>query len=197
MFDNKDGKLIVTDCDGVLFDWEGHFENWMNSRGYIKVPNYDITQYSLHFHYGIPKKEIIELIERFNESSAIGFCEPYLDAVEYVPKLKEAGYRFHVITSLSDNPYSGKARAINLQHTFGDIFDRLLCLPVGADKDEALKPYKGSRAFWIEDKLSNAIDGHKIGMKALLMKQDHNDNSMGIPVLHNWKEIYDYIISNT
>ena len=27
-------KIIVTDCDGVLLDWENSFYEWMKSKGY-------------------------------------------------------------------------------------------------------------------------------------------------------------------
>jgi FMN phosphatase YigB (HAD superfamily) len=30
-------KKILTDCDGVLLDWETAFHDWMVNKGYSKV----------------------------------------------------------------------------------------------------------------------------------------------------------------
>jgi hypothetical protein len=33
-------KVILTDCDGVLLDWEYSFSSWMDSKGYEPVDGY-------------------------------------------------------------------------------------------------------------------------------------------------------------
>ena len=162
-----DNKLILTDCDGVILDWERGFENWMAEKGYVKLPNYDVKAYSLSIHYGIPKEEIKLLIKQFNESAAIGYLEPYHDAHEFIPKFWEFGYDFHVITSLSHDKHSKMARIDNLNREIpswdhdGYFWEKnVTCLDVGADKDSALLPYKDSGLFFIEDKYENALTGH-------------------------------------
>lgn len=192
--------MIYIDCDGVLLDWETHFENWMEDRGYKKIDNYDVTAYGLHIHYGIPKKEIKELIKTFNESSAIGFCPAYHDAQEVIPRLYKDGYRFTVITSLSADPYSRLARISNLKDKFGDVFDDVICLDVGADKDEILAEMRAGSDYWVEDKYENAVVGAELGYETYLIEHEHNkyltDFDKRVKLVADWFEIENHLRAN-
>ena len=42
-------KVILTDCDGVIVDWEYGFEQFMNGHGYEKVKS---DSYDLREQYG-------------------------------------------------------------------------------------------------------------------------------------------------
>lgn len=187
----RDKKLILTDCDGVLLDWENAFDEWMQFRGYKKVPNYDITAYGLHVHYGIPKNEVQKLIRQFNESAAIGFLEPTRDAEKWLPILAKNGYRFVVITSFSDDPYACNARKHNLKIIFGNIFDDVVCLDTGADKNEALFNWCNKGTFWVEDKSENAELGEIYGLKTYLIDHKHNSHVKNprIKRVGGWAEI--------
>ena len=185
-------KVILTDCDGVLLNWEYAFEIWMNEKGYSQVDNdmYDIGQ-----RYNIAKYKGKELIKLFNESAAIGFLPPLRDAMHYVEKLhKEHGYVLRVITSLSTDPYAGELRARNLKKLFGTAIDSIVCLDTGADKDEALAKYAGSGAWWVEDKIENAELGESIGLNSIIMEHSHNMNhKTNIPIVKGWKDIYEMV----
>ena len=66
-------KLILTDADGVLVDWEWAFQVWMTERGY-QFKNEGKKNYYLHHHYqDMTQQEIKKLVKFFNESAAIGF----------------------------------------------------------------------------------------------------------------------------
>lgn len=184
--------MILTDCDGVLLNWEYAFDIWMEQRGLNRVHK---TDYDIKNRYNISKLEAKGLIRLFNESAAIGFLPPLRDAMYYVKKLhEEHGYVFRVITSLSNNPYAQKLREKNLDKLFGTAIDSVICLDTGADKDEALMPYKDSEMFWIEDKEENAELGQKMGLNALLIEHEHNMNNVDIPLMRNWKEVYNKIV---
>jgi len=190
-------KIILTDCDGVLLDWESAFHKWMESHGHVKVAHgmYDISQ-----QYGFEKSEGKQLIKIFNESAWMGYLKAFRDARSGVAKLYEHGYRFHCITSLSLDKKAIRLRKYNLENVFGKgTFKEVLCLDTGADKDEALAPYVGSDAFWIEDKLENAECGAKLGLKSILLKHDHNKDEVlidGIKMAGNWADIVDMIVNN-
>jgi uncharacterized HAD superfamily protein len=86
---------------------------------------------------------------------------------------------------------------MNLKKLFGETaFEKFVFLDTGADKDEALEPYRNSGYFWIEDKITNAQVGSELGLKSLLMEHGHNMdfNDAAIPRVRNWKEIYNLII---
>lgn len=188
-------KLILTDADGVLLDWEWAFSIWMQTKGYRLEDDAKQT-YSIHHQFkNLTKPESKRLIRTFNESAAIGFLPPLRDAVHYVKRLNEEhGYVFHVITSLSKDEDAGHLREMNLQKLFGNAIYKVTCLDTGADKDEALAPYKDSGLFWIEDKPENADTGYRMGLSSLLVEHGHNmKHNAPYPVVKNWKEIYEII----
>ena len=193
-------KVIVTDADGVLLNWEYAFECWMEEHGHRMDPNQSKNHYDMSVRYGITKEDTRKLIRTFNESAAIGFLPALRDATYFVKLLHEKhGYVFDVVTSLSTNPYAQKLRKKNLRKLFGDTaFRKFKFLATGADKDAALAPYKDSGLFWIEDRYENYQLGLKVGMRSVLMEHGHNMNldMIGGHLVKNWQEIYDLIISS-
>jgi hypothetical protein len=189
-------KLILTDADGVLLDWEWAFNVWMQEHGFEEVPGSKLN-YDMSMRYGIPKEQVKKLIRLFNESAAIGFLPALRDAMYYVKRLhEEHGYRFHCITSLSLDPNAQKLREMNLNKLFGtSAFERIVCLDTGADKEEALEEYEGTGCYWLEDKIENAEAGYRAGLRSLLVEHGHNMHHYheGITTVKNWKEIYQLI----
>lgn len=190
-------KVILTDCDGVLLDWEYAFGRWMERHGYdVK----EAGHYKMNLKYGIDGVEAKRLIRMFNESAWIRRLSPLRDAIKYVRKLhEEHGYVFHAITSLSNDQYSQHLRTKNLRELFGNtVFEEYIYLDTGADKHEALDPYRGTECFWVEDKPENAVVGATRGLRSLLVNHDHNmdfdDMNLNITRVNNWKEIYSLII---
>lgn len=189
-------STILVDADGVLLNWEYAFNVWMEQHGFAKVDggqfNYDIGE-----RYNIDKEQGRKLIKMFNENAAIGFLPPLRDAMYYVKRLhEEHGYVFHCITSLSTDRNAQKLREMNLAKLFGDtVFEEVICLATGADKDQALLPYKDTGCWWVEDKPENAIVGHNLGLKSILMEHGHNMHHYheSIPVVKNWKEVYELV----
>jgi len=190
-------KIILTDADGVLLDWEWAFAVWMEEHGFSKQEGYQF-EYDIGVRYGIGHEQGKKLIKMFNESAAIGFLPPLRDAMYYVKRLhEEHGYVFHCITSLSTDVNAKKLREMNLKKLFGKTaFDRVICLATGADKNDALEEYANSDLWWIEDKPENADVGHNMGLKSILVEHGHNMHHECLyPVVKNWKEIYEIITS--
>ena len=188
-------KVILTDCDGVLLDWEYKFHSWMSDRGYVLGPRQNET-YDIAEKYGIEKKLSKQLVRAFNESASVGKLPPLRDAIKYVKKLhEEHGYVFHCITSMSLSKDAYYLRLQNLEDVFGKtVFERLVCLDTGADKDEALLPYKNSDCWWFEDKPENADLGVEYGLNTLLVAQAHNSDYNGpAKRVQSWKDIYEEV----
>jgi hypothetical protein len=193
-----ENKIILVDADGVLLNWEWAFDIWVQEHGHKRVEQgnrlYDIGE-----RYNIDREQGKKLIKLFNESASIGFLPPLRDAIHYVKKLhQEHGYVFHCITSLSKNRNAQKLREMNLAKLFGEtVFEEVVCLATGADKDQALAPYRDSGLFWIEDKVENAEVGASLGLKSIIMEHGFNMNYRGpIPLVKNWAQIYDIITSD-
>ena len=186
-------RLILVDSDGVLLDWEYAFNIWMQEHGFEEVPGSKLS-YEMSERYGIPKEQVRKLIRLFNESAAIGFLPALRDAMYYVKRLhEEHGYRFHCITSLSTDPNAVRLREMNLAKLFGKTaFERVLCLPTGADKNEALEEYRDTGCYWIEDKPVNAEAGLAAGLRPLVIEHGHTLHYYHehITLVKNWRDVY-------
>jgi hypothetical protein len=189
-------KTILSDVDGCLLDWETAFHSWMSQHGYSLV---NPGVYEMDVAYGISRAESKRLIKVFNESAWMGFLPALRDARSGVARLVEHGYRFVCITSLSLDEKARMLRISNLKNIFGkDVFLDVVCLDTGADKDDALEPYRDSGLWWVEDKTENAETGHKLGLKTVLIAHEHNNKpiSEGIVRVNNWSEIAELIIGD-
>jgi hypothetical protein len=194
---NKLYKVILTDADGVLLNWEYAFTCWMEQHGHTQVENANFL-YNIGERFGITAETGRLLVKQFNESASIGFLPALRDAMYYVKRLhEEHGYVFRCITSLSLDKNAYKLRKMNLEKLFGETaFEELVCLDTGADKDEALEQYRDSGLYWIEDKLSNAQLGLDLGLKPILIEHGFNmdeDIPEGMQKVVNWKEIYEIL----
>lgn len=193
-------KIILTDVDGVLLDWEYSFDVYLGTHGFNKVEGGNL-KYDIGKRYGIDRDQGKKLIKIFNESAHIGFLPPLRDAMYYVKRLhEEHGFVFHAITSLSSNPDAQELRKMNLRKLFGETaFEKFVILETGADKDEALESYRDSGLWWIEDKITNCQVGAELGLRPLLVEHGHNMDyeDPRVPRVRNWKEIYSIVTSQS
>jgi len=189
-------KIILVDCDGVICDWEYAFDIYLSQHGFNKVEGGQF-KYDIGKRYGIDSDQGKKLIKLFNESASIGFLPALRDSMYYIKKLHEKhGYVFHCITSLSKDKNAQELRKMNIRKLFGKTtFEKFVFLDTGADKDDALAEYADSDYYWIEDKITNAVVGHDIGLKSILMEHGHNLDfeHPKIPRVKNWQEIYQLI----
>lgn len=195
---NKNKKLILTDCDGVMLDWVTAFDAWMGNNGYKKS---DVDVYDMSQVYNVTKEKATYLIREFNQSAWMGFLPAFRDARSGVAKLVEAGYKFVVITSLSLDPKAKMLRISNIKNVFGqDVIEEVICLDTGSDKDDALKYYTEkypNAEYWLEDKFENAECGLQFGLKCLLLEHGHNEHQANENIVRvsDWKEIYEEILA--
>jgi len=189
-------NLILTDVDGVILDWEYAFNVWVQTHGHSRIEGGEY-KYSIGKRYGISEEEAKRLIKYFNESAAIGFLPPLRDSMYYLKRLHEKhGFIFHAITSLSKDQHSCKLREMNIKKLFGETaFEKFVFLDTGADKDEALEPYRNSGLYFIEDKIDNCVTGMNMGLQSLLMTHGHNMDFAHPKITHvkNWKQIYEIV----
>ena len=189
-------RLILTDADGVLLDWEWAFRVWMTEHGYEFNEAGKKSYYLTHHYVDTDIDEILSRVKAFNESAAIGFLPALRDATHFVKRLhEEHGYHFRVITSLSSDRNAAKLREMNLNKIFGTAIESVICIETNAPKDDVLEPYRDSGLFWIEDKYSNFKTGLDLGLRSILIEHGHNmheDTTGGVKV-RSWKEIYSII----
>ena len=72
------------------------------------------------------------------------------------------------------------------------MFEKFIYLDTGADKDDALAPYAESGCYWVEDKPENAMLGYRLGLEAILIDHDHNqDMAEECTRVACWRDIYE------
>jgi FMN phosphatase YigB (HAD superfamily) len=190
-------STILTDADGVLFNWDYAFGVWMEQHGHTPV-ELGNRFYSLADRYGLAPKQVPQLVKQFNESAAMGFLPALRDAVFYVKRLhEEHGYDFHCITSMSRDPNAMKLREMNIKKLFGDTaFSKIICLETQAPKHEVLAQYKNSNLLWIEDNYKNCVAGLEYGLQPVLMEHGFNMTKtipQGVTKVTSWREIYELL----
>lgn len=189
-------RLILADCDGCLLNWNTAFSNWMSAQGHIlKNPN----EYDISARYELPPGHGDLLVRQFNDvEKDIGTLPAWGDSVPFVRKLHFVhGFRFGIISAVSETRHTQFLRRENLYRVFGpECFEYVTCLRIGSKKDDCLRPYRDSGLFWIEDNLTNAMTGHEMGLKTLLIDAAYNGDSKPLPFprVKNWAEIYEKIV---
>ena len=193
MIDNLN-RVILTDCDGVLMNWEYAMNVWMQTQGY-KIVEDGQQYYDMKDRYNLPSSVGRRLVRQFNESAAMGFLPPLRDAMYYVDLLhRKHGYTFHMITALSNNEHAQLLRIQNCKKLFGETaFTKFIFCDTGEDKDEVLEPYRDSGLLWIEDKLLNAQTGDRLGLESIMVEHAHNMDNDEFPTFATWKDIYEYV----
>lgn len=171
----KKEKIILTDCDGVLVNWNDAFDKFMLSTGFSRVPDTD-TEYSLALRYNISTHQAMECVTEFNNSRHIATLEPFADSVDNVLALAKLGFSFVVVTSISDRPDALEYRTENLRNIFGDIFQEIICIEQGASKSATLAQWADTEYFWIEDHMRQAEAGHEVGLKTVLINHPYNQH---------------------
>ena len=188
-------KIILTDIDGVVFDWHTAFVKWMELQGYSStgVIHHDAE---IHNEFGISLQEATVKREEFNASMACSILEPMRQSEEFIKKLHEEGFHFIAITSLSDKPIAQYYRYLNLEDYFDtDVFVDVKCLPAGAPKMDALEEFQNTKLIYIDDRISNLEDALKCQLKPVMMKHAYNIhyNNGRVHQVSNWADIYKYV----
>ena len=196
-------RIILTDVDGVLLEWEHHFTKWMlqrtlfDERGaryhpYRLLPNKENT-YEMAERFGLTKSEIRKEIREFNRSAWMGTQRPMYNSQTWVKLLAAEGWTFIPITSQTSDKPAQELRKRRLGELFGEhIFTNYHILGTGADKHSALAEFHGTGLYWVEDKPANALAGLNYGLKPILIDHQYNRDFQhpDIVRVNNWQDIH-------
>ena len=196
-------RIILTDVDGVLLEWENHFTKWMLERNYFNeqgekifpyklLPDKENT-YEMAERFGLTKFQIRKEIREFNKSAWMGTQQPMLDCVQWVKLLYAEGWTFIPITSQTSDLPAQALRKRRLTEVFGEnVFSNYHILDTGQDKDEVLKQFKDTGLLWVEDKPYNVETGLKFGLKCIIIDHQYNQEFKhpNVTRVSTWKEIH-------
>ena len=199
-------RIILTDVDGVLLEWEHHFTKWLQLRSYFdkngnrnypyKLSDSGQDNYDMSKRFGISKETISQEIREFNRSAWMGTQRPMLESQTWVKLLHAEGWTFVPITSQTSDIPGQALRKKRLGELFGEhVFSNYHILGTGADKDGALAEFHDTGLYWVEDKPKNALAGLKYGLKPILIDHPYNKdfNHPDIIRVNNWKQIHEIL----
>ena len=208
----RSNRIILTDVDGVLLEWENHFTQWMLQRsyyekevgeGYVGKRIYPYTlldnkqdTYEMSERFGLTKTEVRKEIREFNKSAWMGTQPPMPDSQNWVKLLAAEGWTFIPITSQTSDIPAQILRKKRLGELFGEhIFKNYHILDTGMDKDNVFAEFHNTGLYWVEDKPKNALVGLNYGLKPLLIDHAYNRDFKhpDIRRVNNWKEIHQII----
>ena len=199
-------RIILTDVDGVLLEWENHFTDWMLQRSYFndsgkKVYPYTLLDgkentYEMAERFGLTIPEIRKEIREFNKSAWMATQSPMLGSQTWVKLLHAEGWTFIPITSQTSDIPAQEVRKKRLEELFGDIFYNYHILDTGADKDNVLAEFHNTGLYWVEDKPKNALAGLNYGLKPIIIDHPYNRdfNHPDITRVNNWKQIHEILV---
>ncbi len=202
----SNNRIILTDVDGVLLEWEHHFSKWMLQRTLFDergaryhphrlLPDKQNT-YEMAERFDVTKDEIRKLIREFNRSAWMGTQRPMLESQTWVKLLCAEGWTFIPITSQTSDIPAQQLRKKRMGDLFGDhVFTNYHILGTGADKDGALSEFHDTGLYWVEDKPKNAVAGLKYGLKPILIDHPYNQDFEHPDVIRvsNWKQIHELL----
>ena len=202
----SNNRIILTDVDGVLLEWEHHFTKWMlqrtlfDERGARYHPHKLLADkqntYEMAERFGVTIPEIRKEIREFNRSAWMGTQRPMPDSQTWVKLLAAEGWTFIPITSQTSDIPAQCLRKRRMGELFGEhIFSNYHILGTGADKDSALAEFHNTGLYWVEDKPKNAVTGLKYGLKPILIDHPYNRdfNHPDIIRVNNWQDIHQIV----
>ena len=185
-------RIILTDVDGVLLEWENHFTKWMISRG-AKLKNEFKAEYDMQRRFVDATEDIKLAIREFNKSAWMGTQPPMPESQTWVKLLHAEGWTFIPISSQTSDIPAQELRKRRLEELFGEYaFYNFHILETGQDKDDVLAEFHGTGLWWIEDKWTNAYAGLKYGLKPLFVDHPYNReySHPDITRVNNWQDIH-------
>ena len=188
----QSNRIILTDVDGVLLEWENHFTKWMISRGYKLKDNF-VSEYNMQKRFEDHNLNIKTEIREFNKSAWMGTQPPMPESQTWVKLLHAEGWTFIPISSQTSDIPAQELRKRRLEELFGEYaFYNFHILETGQDKDDVLAEFHGTGLWWIEDKWTNAYAGLKYGLKPLIIDHPYNReySHPDITRVNNWQDIH-------
>ena len=189
-------RIILTDVDGVLLEWENHFTKWMVSCGYKLKENFK-SEYDMQKRFADHNVDIKIKIREFNKSAWMGTQSPMPESQTWVKLLHAEGWTFIPISSQTSDKPAQELRKRRLEELFGkQVFSNYHILGTGADKDSALAEFHNTGLYWVEDKPKNALAGLNYGLKVLLYDHPYNQdfNHPEITRVNNWEQIHEMLV---
>lgn len=166
-------NILAVDVDEVCLQWNNSFIEWLISHKGFKRKHYAHESYDIHLILGVPEGQGRNLIEEFGRTEYFSELLPYQDALNIIPKFKQAGYSIIAITAAENSDIVKSYRQKNLVKYYGDIFDDIIHTGLGSSKLEALSKLP-KKSIWVDDHPKHTLSGVECGHITYLIDRHHN-----------------------
>ena len=184
---NNQEIVVLIDLDDTIIDLITPWINSLNQKHGLNVSISDIDNWDICKFF--PTLSRYEVFEPIFEKGFWDNVKPKGDAVEYVRKLYDDGYRIYICTNSNYKTLPEKLDKVLFKY-----FDFLSWNDVIVTSNKQLV----NADFLVDDAIHNLINGR---YKGILMEAQHNKNfniqGYGITRAKNWREIYTYISKAT
>jgi hypothetical protein len=188
-------RIFLTDVDEVLLDWVTAFSDFVTVQGYTvdtRGPlGWNLSR-CVTKSGGEPcdELEVTRLVGLFNSSTRFRNLRPCAGAVDAIRRLRI--HRFHVVAISSClDPENADVirqhRSANLRQIFGTDIQRVVCVPLGASKKQALAAFPPS--VWVDDNPRHVQDGRDVGHRAYLMTRPWSVDVKPQCAVRDWRHL--------
>jgi len=184
-------KKIIVDIDDTSLNYAHGLFNFMG----VEFPHGkeygSISDYLVGTH-GYTNEEVWNVIADFNTSEGFRHLTPLNNADKVLKKLHEDGVKISVISSCGDSNSTKEHRYYNLYKVFGNIFESITMLPLGARKTNALLQFIDREPILVEDTLTHYRDAIILGMDSYIVKGELNATEVNDSINHfvDWNDFY-------
>lgn len=117
-------------------------------------------------------------------------------APENIKKLREKGYKIYIISGRDNGEYSNPYKMTKDWLEKYDIqYDKLILTDVFDSAEKARVCLENNISIMVDDSSRIQLEVDKTRVTALLMDTPYNRQTDSLKRVHNWKEIYDFIIN--
>lgn len=167
-------SIVIVDCDGVLLNWRDSFNRWAYRHQFVaEIDQWPRKDYSPPQMLGGVEHKLMEV---FNQTHFVSKLPPIEGAIEAIQAIHRAGYALRVVTAFSDEYESMVLRQQNLNNVFGNVFEEIVCLPIGSSKAAYLRR-QPKDSYFIEDSAHHLEEALEVGFepgRLGLISQDYN-----------------------
>lgn len=165
---------VLLDCDGVLLNYTVGISRFAKRIFGLDLDPDGPSNFDMRAWTGLSRDGVRDLVNAFNGGEGTGFdaLPPMPGAVEGVRRLRDAGYLLHVLSSADAGGASVRSRLKNLGAGFGDVFEEVTLIGLGASKRDLLARF--DPCDWVDDHVPNALAGLAAGHRSHVIRQSHN-----------------------
>ena len=187
-------KVIITDVDGCILNWNRSFLEYIKSLD-IKPKKDFHSCWDLEEWLGLSTNEVDNLAKDFNTTKNFTNLKSDYKSDVYIPLLHGMGYDFIAITACGSSDITTKYRTINLNNLFPGIFKEIFCCDHNYEKNSILENLPKSK-YWVEDHYHNCKFGNEYDHRCFLMNHPHNNHIVDdtVTMVNDWEDIYERII---